>query len=194
MKKVNLLIAVAFTLFVFSSCSNSSNKDSVDQAKDMNEKKDSSNAVMAMDADDANFMVEACNGSMMEVELGKIAKEKGVDPMVKNYGTMMVTDHSKANDELRSLAVTKNVTLPGSISNDMQKHINDMNQKSGKDFDKDYIDMMVNDHKDDISKFEHTAEKGKDSDLRTWASTTLMTLRMHLDSAQYIDKRMKDRK
>jgi putative membrane protein len=194
MKTIILSSALLVMLFTYSSCSNSSNKDSVEQAKDINEEKDSSDAVMAMDEDDANFMVDAANASMMEVEMGNIAQKKSSDRHVIDYATMMVNDHTKANNELKALAAMKNVTLPSAVSEDMQKHMNDMREKQVKDFDKDYIDMMVNDHKDVIGKFEKTAEKGKDADLRAWASTTLMTLRMHLDSAQYIQKLIKDRK
>lgn len=194
MKKISLFLLVTLSVFTFGSCSNSNNKDSVEHAEDMNEKKDSSNAVGAMDENDAEFMVEAANGGMMEVELGNLAQEKASNPAVKNFGAMMVRDHSKANEELKTLAAMKNVTLPSTVGEATQKHITDMREKSAKDFDKDYIDMMVNDHKDDISKFENIADKGKDAELRAWASTTLMTLRMHLDSANYVQNMMKDRK
>jgi putative membrane protein len=194
MKTKILSAALLITFFALSSCSNSNNKDSVDQAKDMNDKKDSSNATMAMDQDDANFMVDAANAGMMEVEMGNVAQTKASDKHVKDFATMMINDHTKANNELKSLAAMKNVSIPSSISEDNQKHINDMREKKTKDFDKDYMDMMVDDHKDVISKFEKTADKGKDADLRAWASTTLMTLRMHLDSAQYVQKMIKDRK
>lgn len=159
----------------------------------MNEEKDSSNSVMAMSESDANFMVEAANGSMMEVEMGNLAQKKSTDPRILSYSSMMVKDHTKANEELKSLAAVKNVTLPATVGEDVQKHLNDMSQKSEKDFNKDYIDMMVSDHKDVIGKYEKKAENGDDADLKAWASTTLMTLRMHLDSAQYINDNMKKR-
>jgi len=186
-------MAVISSMFIISSCGNS-NKDSVDEAKDMNEMKDSSEASTAMDENDANFMVEAANAGMMEVEMGTMAQQKATDPQVKNFGAMMVRDHTKANEELKSLAVVKNVTLPAAMSDNMQRHMNDMREKTGYNFDKDYMDMMVKDHKDVISKFEHVAEKGTDADLKTWASTTLMTLRMHRDSAEYVQKLIKDKK
>jgi putative membrane protein len=194
MKKIISILGVILFVFAFSSCSNNANKDSVDQAKDMNDTKDSSGTMAAMDNDDSNFMVEAANAGMTEVEMGTMAQQKATDPQVKNFAAMMVRDHTKANDELKSLAATKNVTLPSTVSDDMQKNMNDMRDKKPADFDKDYMDMMVNDHEKVIKKFENTAQNGKDADLKTWASTTLMTLRMHKDSADYIQKMLKNKK
>lgn len=191
MKKSVLYIIFTMSILTFASCG-SSNTDSAEQAKDVNELKDSADAPSAMDKNDADFMVDAADGGMMEVELGSMAQQRGIDPLVKNFGVMMVRDHSKANDELKLLAVQKDVSLPIAMSEDKQKHINDM--REDKDFDKKYMDMMVSDHKDDIKLFEDIAENGKDADLKAWASMTLMTLRMHLDSAMYIHERIKDKK
>jgi putative membrane protein len=194
MKKTSLFLGVILSIFTLGSCSNSSNTDSVEQAKDINEEKDSSNATMAMDEDDAKFMVDAANGGMMEVEMGTLAQQKAMDQRVKDFGAMMVRDHTKANDELKALAATKNVTLPAMMGDDMQKKMNDMREKKSGDFDEAYMDMMESDHKHDVDMFEKKAENGKDADLKAWASSTLMTLRMHRDSAEYIHKVIKDKK
>jgi putative membrane protein len=193
MKKISLFFGIIIAVFSLGACGNASHNDTVEQAKDVNEIKDSSDATMAMDEDDANFMVDAANAGMMEVELGTIAQQKAMDASVKNFGAMMVRDHSKANDELKALAARKNVSLPPAMGEDMMKKVNELRDET-KEFDKKYMNLMVSDHKDVIDKFEKRAENAKDADLKTWSSTTLMSLRMHLDSAKYIDDMIKDKK
>lgn len=189
MKQIKLFVAIGFAFLIMQGCGGS-HTDSVEQANDANDMKDSANAPMAMDESDTQFMVEAANDGMMEVECGQQATTKATDQRVKDYAAMMVRDHSKANDELKALAAAKNVTLPTTIGEDKREHLNDMAKKSGRDYDKAYIDMMVDDHGKVISNFEKCAENGKDADLRAWASTTLMTLRMHKDAADSLDKSM----
>jgi len=195
MKKVSTCILLT-AMYILQACNNSDNKDSVDKANDANDKKDTT--AMTSDAkkdtmaapvnnDVADFAVKAANAGMTEVELGKIAEQKG-SKSVKEFGAMMVKDHTKAGDELKKLATDKNITLPDAVSDDAKKHIDDLSKKTGKDFDKDYMDMMVSDHKDVIDKFENVAKNSKDSAFRNFAVRTLPTLYKHLGSAKAIEK------
>lgn len=136
------------------------------------------------------FMNDAAMGGMAEVQLGKLAQENGMNPRVKNFGEMMVRDHSAANDDLKAIARQKNVTLPDNLGKH-QDHYNDLSKKKGADFDKAYMKMMVDDHQDDIKAFEKIAENGTDPDVKTFASQKLPTLRKHLDSAKAINKSLK---
>jgi putative membrane protein len=120
--------------------------------------------------------------------MGRLAQENASSPRVKAFGQMMVTDHSKANDQLKSLAASKNITLPDSVSDEQKKHMDELRKKTGDDFDKAYIDMMVDDHKEDVDMFEKASNNLKDADLKSFAATTLPTLRTHLDSAQIIQE------
>jgi putative membrane protein len=105
---------------------------------------------------------------------------------VKNFAQMMVTDHTAANDELKKLAASKNITLPTTMGEDEQDKIDKLNKKTGKDFDQDYMDMMVKDHKNDIDKFEKAGNNLDDPDLKNFAMKALPTLQKHLDSAKAI--------
>jgi len=195
MKKWSLFLMIAASTWAFQACND--NNDAVKNANESNEEKqDSSNATRdtvastvnttPVNEDDSKFMVEAASGGMMEVELGQLAQEKAQNQRVKDFGTMMVRDHSKANDELKSLAATKNVTLPATPGEKQQKHIDDLKKKSGHDFDKAYMKMMVDDHKDDVDAFDKASNKATDADLKSWASKTLPVLRTHLDSAKAV--------
>jgi putative membrane protein len=136
------------------------------------------------------FMKDAAMGGMAEVELGKLAQEKATNPRVKNFGEMMVQDHSAANNDLKSIAQQKNVMLPTDMGKH-KDHYEDLSKKTGADFDKAYMKMMVDDHQEDIDDFEKCAENGTDPDVKTFASQKLPTLRKHLDSAKAINKSLK---
>ena len=133
---------------------------------------------------DRKFFTAASQGGMLEVELGKIAAEKGSNPDVKAFGQRMVDDHSKANDQLKQLAAQKNVKLSDTLSPSKQKVVDKYNKLSGAAFDSSYMSNMVTDHKEDVAEFQKEAKSGKDSDVKAWAQTTLPTLQDHLKMAQ----------
>ncbi len=204
MKKLSSLIVIAGVCLLQACGGGAGSHDSVDSAKDMNANKDttprasdndthdtSKVATMPVDKETADFAVAAANGGMMEVELGKLAQQNGASQRVKDFGKMMVDDHSKVNDQLKSLASSKNITLPATLGDDAQKHMNDLSKKTGKDFDKAYMSMMVDDHKKDIKEFEKAGKDLKDNDVKNLAVQSLPTLQKHLDSAQVIYKMVK---
>lgn len=181
-------IAIAGICSLGSCHSNSGNNstDAVDSAKQMNDSMSNNSTGMAVSETDSKFAVDAADGGMTEVEASKTAQQKAMNPRVKSFADMMVMDHSKANDELKATASTKSITLPAAISQDHQDAITKLSQKTGRDFDKAYMDMMVDDHKKVIDLFEKESNKGDDSTLKNWATNTLPTLRQHLDSAKAI--------
>ena len=61
---------------------------------------------------DQHFFKEAAQGGMAEVALGQMAAERATNTDVKKFGQRMVQDHGKANQELKTLAASKGVTLP----------------------------------------------------------------------------------
>ena len=179
----------ALMMMMMTACgSKTGGEDSKDMAEDQNDAKFKGDA-----EDDADFAVEAANGGMMEVQLGTLALTKATSPDVKQFAQMMVDDHTKANNELKDLAQQKNITLPSTLDNEHQRKFDNLNEKTGADFDKDYIDLMVQDHKEDVKKFEDQGDDGKDADLKSWASAKVPTLRHHLEEAQRIQDVVKHR-
>jgi putative membrane protein len=140
--------------------------------------------------DDSMFVMEAAIGGLMEVQAGQIAQQNASSQRVKDFGGMMVTDHSKANDELKSYAAGHGITLPDSLPADKQKHINSMRAMKGSGFDKHYVGMMVEDHQKDVAKFKKESTSANDAQLKQWAGNTLPVLQKHLDSIQAIKKGM----
>lgn len=145
-----------------------------------------------MDDDVREFITEAASGGMMEVELGKIVQEKATNQEVKDFAAMMVKDHSAANEQLKSLAQTKNIQLSDSLSDEHREHVNKFRDMAkGGDFDKEYVDLMVEDHEEDISKFEEAQEDVKDPELKQWVDNTLPTLRQHKERIDQIKETIK---
>ncbi len=143
-----------------------------------------------VDNDTKDFAKDAAEGGMMEVQLGNIAQKNSATQAVKDFGKMMVDDHTKINDNLKSLASRKNVDLPTTVTTKQQKDIDDLSKKTGADFDKAYVSMMIDDHKKDISDFKKAGDKIKDPDFKTFVMNSLPTLQKHLDAIENIKKKM----
>jgi putative membrane protein len=135
---------------------------------------------------DRQFFVTAAEDGMAEVELGKLAQTKGSNDQVKSFGTQMVTDHTNAAGELKALAGSKGVTLPGTPGKH-QKDIDKLAKKSGADFDRDYARHMVDAHKKAVALFERSAKGADDADVKALAAKTLPTLRQHLEQAKTLE-------
>ena len=138
--------------------------------------------------DDAEFAVEAANGGMAEVALSKIAEEKATDPKVKAFAKQMVTDHTKANKELKALASAKNITLPSAPNEEKQKAAADLGGKSGSDFDKAYISQMKKDHDKTVKLFEDAQKEVKDAELKAFIDKTLPVIKAHAEHVKSLDK------
>jgi len=113
---------------------------------------------------DSNFLAKAAQGGQGEVELGQLAQQRGTNPKVKEFGWQMETDHSKANDQLKSLASSKGLTVPTSIDSDSHATKAKLSRLSGAEFDRAYMQAMVEDHKKDIIEFQKEASSGSDAD------------------------------
>jgi putative membrane protein len=187
MKRLTGIFSFAIALTLISGCGEKHEDDSKKMAEDFNESKFDNTGM----EDDMKFVIDAADGGLLEVKLGELAKTKAVMPEVKEHAQHMIDDHSKANEELKALAAQKNITLPQDLSEDHKKDFNDLNEKSGEDFDKAYVEFMVKDHKKDIDKFEEEYNKGKDEDIKKWASEKLPTLRHHLEMWENTKKMIK---
>lgn len=168
------------------------NADSTNMSTPMDSTTMSSNSSnMAMlPNQDKMFADAAAKGGMMEVMLGNIAETNASNQKVKDFGKMMVSDHTKANDALKSWATTANYNLPSSLDPDQQNTVDNLKMKMGSDFDKAYTDLMVNDHKKVIEAFKKEAMNGTGS-LKAFASNTVPALEIHLTKAEDVMKAVK---
>ena len=134
------------------------------------------------------FIKKAADGGMTEVELGKLAAEKGGSDEVKDFGNQMVKDHSKINDNLKEVAGKMNVKVPSEVSAKHHATIEKMSGMSGAGFDKAYVAAMVMDHEKDIAEFEKADKEVKNPDLKKFIEDALPMMKDHLDKIKKFDQ------
>lgn len=117
-------------------------------------------------AQDSSFLDEAAQGGMMMVQLGEVAEKKPNNKDVQGFAKMMINDHSKINVELKDLVQKNNINLSVSLSNNKQDKINDHEKLSGRKFDKQYVDMIAEDHKNDVAKFKDESQNASSPEVR----------------------------
>jgi putative membrane protein len=142
-----------------------------------------------LSGDDADFVKAAASGGMMEVQLGKMAAEKASNSQVKEFGRRMQKDHSKANDELKKIAAKKDVKLPAELDAKHKATVNKLSKLKSEEFDREYMEAMVDDHKEDLEKFQQQADKGKDPELKKFAQDHVPILKKHLELAEQTQKK-----
>jgi putative membrane protein len=149
--------------------------------------KETANAVAPADR---AFVREAAIGGMAEVDLGQLAASKAESPDVKQFGQRMVDDHGNSNEELKSWASQKNVTLPTELDAKHKAAHAKLEKLSGAAFDRAYMASMVADHNKDVAAFTRESKTAKDADLKAWAAKTLPTLQEHQKMAKTINAKV----
>jgi putative membrane protein len=143
-------------------------------------------ALFAADNPDASFYKKAAEGGIAEVQMGQLAQDKSPTQSVKDFGAMMVKDHSAANEKLKAIADGKGIKLPTSPSVAQMASKTKLELLTGNTFDKSYIKGMVEDHQEDIKEFKKEATSGQDPDAKAFAAATLPTLKAHLKKIEEI--------
>ncbi|HEY7285373.1 MAG TPA: DUF4142 domain-containing protein [Vicinamibacterales bacterium] len=133
---------------------------------------------------DRAFVLKMANGGMAEVELGKLAVKNGGSQDVKSFGQRMVDDHSKAGDELKSIADKKNIPWPTKLDAKDQALHDKLAALNGQAFDRAYLGAMIPGHKKVASALRTESKSGKDPDVKQWAAKTLPTVEEHLKLAE----------
>ncbi|QEI07783.1 DUF4142 domain-containing protein [Pigmentiphaga aceris] len=142
---------------------------------------------------DKKFLEKAAESGQLELATSQLAVERATHPDVKAFAQMMVTDHTKADTELKALAASKQVTLPMEQPRKVKSELEDLGKKQGIEFDKEYADeIAVDAHKDAVDLFKDAAEDAKDPDVKAWAAKTLPTLQAHYDAGRMLKEKLKD--
>jgi len=160
-----------------SSCNNALPKN---QEVVINQKQNSDLKIKTMDS---QFLVEAAEINLEEIELGILAQKNTNTNVVNQLGKMMQDEHTQALKMLQTMAIAKNIYLPTELSaNGEEANTKLMNLKN-MDFNTPYCSMMVNGHKSAIEKFEKISTQSTDSDIKVWAASLIPTLQTHLTHA-----------
>ncbi len=140
-------------------------------------------SALAADKRDQTFIKDAIEGNLAEVQMGKLAQDKGQSDGVKSFGQMLATDHADANQKATAVANQIGVTPPTEPNAKQKALYAKMSKLSGAAFDRQFAKEMVQDHKQDIQKYQQAAKKQNDP-VGDYANQTLPTLQKHLQQAQ----------
>jgi putative membrane protein len=145
-------------------------------------------APLAFGADDpdATFYKKAAESGIFEVDAGNQAQQKATLQSVKDFGAMMVKDHTAAGDQLKTLAASKNISLPTSASVGEMAEKGKLDILSGDTYDESYIKGQIKAHHQAVALFKKEIASGQDADAKSFAQQTLPTLQQHLKAARAI--------
>lgn len=139
---------------------------------------------------DQQFVTEAANGGMKEVELSNFVAQQTKNADVKQLAERIAQDHQSANQELKSAAQQAKAEVPGSMDDKANQELNNFKKMSGSRLDRMYVQHMVEDHQKDIQKFQQQADSGSSSQIKMFAQKTLPTLQEHLQMAQQTQSKL----
>jgi putative membrane protein len=139
-------------------------------------------------ASDAAFVTKIAQVGTAEVELGNLALQKTQRDDVKKFARRMVDDHTKAGDELKALAMRKNITWPGDLDAEHTSLRDRLSKLSRAAFDQAYMQAMVDGHRKVAAEFRAEAESGADADVKDWAAMTLPAIEAHLEHAESVSR------
>src|SRR5215211_7572150 len=128
------------------------------------------------------FLKKAMEGNLAEVEMGKLAQQKGASDGVRSFGQQLEQDHAAANDKAAAVAKEMSMTPPTEPNKKQKADYDRMSKLSGDKFDREFIKHMVADHKKDIKEFQQEAKKTNERP-SSFAKDVLPDLQKHLDMA-----------
>jgi putative membrane protein len=139
-----------------------------------------------LSAEEQQFVKKAAAGGLAEVKLSELAKERASDAKINDFAAQMVTDHTQANNELKSIADSNKIPLATKLQGESEVAYRRLEKLSGSKFDAAYIKVMVSDHDKTVSAFEDASPKVKNPDLKAFIDKTLPVLRQHKDHVHEI--------
>jgi putative membrane protein len=180
-KTFTQVIAITTIVIGLSACSDNNQK--IKDTKTIAEEHNNAKFENISNENDAQFLVKAAEINLEEIALGKLAQETSKTKQVQELGSMMEKQHRVAMEELQNLASKKTITIPTELTQSGKDACNKINTKTGKEFDKEYCEMMVQGHKGAIEIFEMASTESIDTDIKAWATIMLPILRTHMDHA-----------
>jgi putative membrane protein len=133
---------------------------------------------------DTRFIDHAARGNEAEIALGKLAEQKAQSPEVKSLAQRLVTDHGKANQQLKQLAQKEGVSVPTGPDKEQKDLHARLDKLNGAAFDRAFVDAQVKDHQKDIQFYQTESSRLQDPQLKSFAQQTLPVLQEHLQMAE----------
>ena len=190
MKHLKNLFVGAFAVAMVA-CNDNSTTTATDKDSTTEQTNANNNTSTGVAEKDAQFVSDVTASNLAEIKMAQLAQQKGTNQEVKDIAKMLETDHSAVLSDLRNFASSKSITVPTEEKQDAKDMNDKLSKKSGKEFDKDWVEHMIDGHKKSISKFESAQNDLTDAELKTWAGNTLPKLRTHLAKLQQCETNLK---
>lgn len=137
---------------------------------------------------DKEFLKMAAVSNMTEAHLGEMAEGKAAQTGIKDYGQMLVKDHTKAYQELSVLDSKLGQSIPKGINVRRDKAVEKLADLKGKRFDGQFLREEVQDHERTLAVFKREAQHAQDPDVKAYANQILPTMEEHLREAEKLLK------
>jgi putative membrane protein len=138
-----------------------------------------------MEITDPGRFLEAANIiNRTEIEMGRLANERGQSASVRKLGKRMVQDHARLENKLKALATSKDIVLSKQVDIKHQNMIDKLAAYSGSTFDRHYVEDQVMDHQKAIALFQQAAAENQDRSVRDYAPNSIPVLQQHLQLAE----------
>jgi len=128
---------------------------------------------------DKDFVMKAAEAGMAEVAEARIALKNSQRPDVQMFARRMIADHTKANEQLKTIAREQGIDMPNGPGDEDIMRMKQLSALAGKDFDNAYIQQEVKDHQAAVALFTQESDSGQNAQLKSFATTTLPTLKEH---------------
>lgn len=139
----------------------------------------------------AQFVVDAAAGNLTEIRLAELAQQKSTNKNVKDIAKLLLNDHTAALNDLKILASTKNITIPTEEPEKAKEQVKDLSEKKPADFDKAWVDQLMEKHQKTINDYEKALTDVTDADIKAWINNVLPKIRTHHDKLMASDSRLK---
>ena len=149
------------------------------------------NANKKLDQDASKFLVKSYEAGMYEIQLSQLAATNALSPDVKELAADLVTAHTTINSRMSAIAASANFVLPAAIDAGHQKDLQNIGKLTGADFDKKYVNTIVDGHENAVSDYKYAYKNLSPGDTRTFAATTLPKIQDHLAMAKKVQDRIK---
>lgn len=134
----------------------------------------------------SHFIKEAAQGNLTEIQLGQLAEQKSQNQQVKQFGQQLVADHTKANDQLKTVAQADGVQFPTTLDHKHKGELTKLEKLSGAEFDQQFARHMISDHAKDISQYNHISQTTQDTAIKQYTDACLPVLEKHLETARSV--------
>jgi putative membrane protein len=129
------------------------------------------------------FLKDAIRGNFSEVTLGRIIQNRGASTQVRQFGSMLVTDHSKGLAQAQQIAARLRLRIPATLTPEARHEQTVLRSLRGRAFDREVRRYMINDHRKDIAAFKAQARSG-DRATAGYAAATVPVMQKHLSMAE----------